>query len=197
MFENMNPLDRSTAWIEIFILMFVAFLIGYFFARWYYKRKLEQASLSINRVAFEDDTASLRHAETTSFETIDEPGRIKAVQTRTRSGEAVKVKKEEPEVIFKAEGQIGSDVKRSTPVEVPTLNFDSFGKAEAKDKDDLKKISGVGPFIEKKLNSIGIYTFDQISRFSEDDIDTVTALIQFFPGRILRDDWKGQAQKLK
>lgn len=42
MFENLNPLDKSTAWFEIFLLMFGAFLIGYFFARWYYKNKCRQ-----------------------------------------------------------------------------------------------------------------------------------------------------------
>ncbi len=84
-----------------------------------------------------------------------------------------------------------------TPKEKPSLNFESFGKADASQKDDLKRISGVGPFIEKKLNSIGIYTFDQVSRFTKKDIDDVTELIQFFPGRIERDNWTEQASKLK
>jgi len=57
----------------------------------------------------------------------------------------------------------------------------------------LKLISGIGPFIEEKLNGIGIYTFDQISRFTKEDIDTVTELIKFFPGRIERDNWTDQA----
>ncbi|MDH7445704.1 hypothetical protein [Aquimarina sp. 2201CG14-23] len=81
--------------------------------------------------------------------------------------------------------------------EKPKLNFASFGTADESQKDDLKLISGVGPFIEKKLNSIGIYTFDQISKFTKEDIDTVTELIQFFPGRIERDNWKDQANTLK
>jgi len=83
------------------------------------------------------------------------------------------------------------------PSSTKELNFDSFGKADASEKDDLKLISGVGPFIEEKLNSIGIYTFDQISKFNKEDIDTVTELIQFFPGRIERDNWTEQAEKLK
>jgi len=37
--------------------------------------------------------------------------------------------------------------------------------ASADEKDDLKKINGVGPFIEQKLNEIGIFTFHQISQF--------------------------------
>ena len=75
------------------------------------------------------------------------------------------------------------------------LNFESFGTATEADKDDLKLISGVGPFIEKKLNGIGIYSFSQISKFKKQDIEDVTELIKFFPGRIERDDWVGQAKK--
>ena len=77
-----------------------------------------------------------------------------------------------------------------------SLNFNRIGKADPSKKDDLKQISGIGPFIEEKLNTIGIYTFDQISRFNQDDIDTVTELIQFFPGRIEKDEWTLQAKRL-
>ena len=69
--------------------------------------------------------------------------------------------------------------------------------ATAEEKDDLKKINGIGPFIEDKLNEIGIYTYEQISQFDEELIDLVTDAIQFFPGRIFRDDWVGQATALK
>ncbi|WP_299157414.1 hypothetical protein [uncultured Tenacibaculum sp.] len=76
------------------------------------------------------------------------------------------------------------------------LSLKTIGKAKEEDKDDLTKIKGVGSFIETKLNSIGIYTYEQISKLSFEDIETVTDLIQFFPGRIVRDDWKGQAKNL-
>ena len=65
------------------------------------------------------------------------------------------------------------------------------------DKDDLKKINGIGPFIEQKLNSLGIFTYEQISQLDGELINTLTDAIQFFPGRIERDDWVGQATKLK
>lgn len=76
------------------------------------------------------------------------------------------------------------------------LNFKNIGKATEDTKDDLTQIKGVGSFIETKLNNIGINSFIQISKLSNEDIETVTDLIQFFPGRIVRDDWKGQAKKL-
>jgi predicted flap endonuclease-1-like 5' DNA nuclease len=65
---------------------------------------------------------------------------------------------------------------------------------EADEKDDLTKIKGVGPFIEKRLNMIGIYTFQQLAELSPEMIDRVGAAIEFFPHRIIRDDWVGQAK---
>jgi len=57
-------------------------------------------------------------------------------------------------------------------------------------------IAGIGPFIENKLNDIGIYTFEQITQLDDELIGYITEAIQFFPGRIQRDDWVGQAKKL-
>ncbi|MCB1518638.1 MAG: 30S ribosomal protein S2 [Hyphomicrobiaceae bacterium] len=61
--------------------------------------------------------------------------------------------------------------------------------------DDLKKISGVGPVLEKKLNDLGITKFSQIAAFTKDDIDRVDAVLNF-PGRIERDNWLDQASEL-
>jgi predicted flap endonuclease-1-like 5' DNA nuclease len=68
--------------------------------------------------------------------------------------------------------------------------------ATSEERDDLKRISGVGPFIEKKLNALGIYTFEQISQLDDELVAKVNAAIEFFPGRIARDNWVGQAQEL-
>ena len=79
---------------------------------------------------------------------------------------------------------------------VKTALGDKIPKATAKNKNDLTAIKGIGPFIEGKLNEIGIYTYEQISKFDKDFIQLVTEAIQFFPGRIKRDNWVGQAKKL-
>ena len=59
--------------------------------------------------------------------------------------------------------------------------------------DDLKKIKGVGPFIEDKLNTLGIFTFKQVARMTPELEDKVNVAIEFFPGRIRRDKWANQA----
>jgi len=76
------------------------------------------------------------------------------------------------------------------------LDYDSFGRAKEGNKDDLKMISGIGHFIEEKLNMLDIFTFEQISKFTNKDIDTVNEAIEFFPGRIERDQWVPQAKEL-
>jgi predicted flap endonuclease-1-like 5' DNA nuclease len=64
-------------------------------------------------------------------------------------------------------------------------------------KDDLKEIKGVGPAIEKTLNDLGIYHFNQIAEMSEYDIDRVAQQLKGFRSRIYREDWIGQARDLQ
>ncbi|PQB04443.1 hypothetical protein [Aureitalea marina] len=78
----------------------------------------------------------------------------------------------------------------------PELNFDSFGYADLNNKDDLTRINGIGPYIEQRLNEIGIFNYDQISKLQLADIRVITELIDFFPDRIERDNWVGQARSL-
>ncbi len=61
--------------------------------------------------------------------------------------------------------------------------------------DDLKKISGVGPKLEGVLNGLGFYHFDQIAKWTEDEVAWVDSRLTF-KGRISRDNWMEQADKL-
>jgi NADH-quinone oxidoreductase subunit E len=65
------------------------------------------------------------------------------------------------------------------------------------DTDDLKLIKGIGPAIEKTLNELGIYRFNQIAEMSEYDIDRVAQHMKGFRSRIYREDWVGQARGLQ
>ena len=61
--------------------------------------------------------------------------------------------------------------------------------------DDLKKILGIGPVLEEKLNEMGIYHYSQIAEFSETDVTNINTHLNF-PGRIERDEWIPQAKEL-
>ena len=63
-------------------------------------------------------------------------------------------------------------------------------------RDNLKKIKGIGPAIEKTLNEIGIFSLQQIADMSEYDIDRVAKRLKGFHSRIYREDWIGQARAL-
>jgi predicted flap endonuclease-1-like 5' DNA nuclease len=76
------------------------------------------------------------------------------------------------------------------------LDYDSFGIATSEEKDDLKMISGIGPFIEERLHALDIFTFRQISKFTVTDINTINDAIEYFSGRIERDEWVAQAKEI-
>lgn len=61
--------------------------------------------------------------------------------------------------------------------------------------DDLKMISGVGPKLEKTLNGLGFWHFNQIGKWNKSDVAIVDDELSF-KGRIERDDWIKQAKAL-
>lgn len=67
--------------------------------------------------------------------------------------------------------------------------------AAAAGADDLKKLSGVGPALEKKLNAAGVTSFAQIAAWSEADIAEFDEKLSF-KGRIEREGWVEQAKEL-
>ena len=62
--------------------------------------------------------------------------------------------------------------------------------------DNLKLISGIGPGLEKKLRDAGITSYSQIATLTPAEITDLEAHVVKFTGRIMRDDWIGQAQLL-
>lgn len=63
-------------------------------------------------------------------------------------------------------------------------------------KDNLQLINGIGPKMEEVLNSIGIFSFVQVSNMTKVEYDLLDEITESFPGRAERDDWAGQAKTL-
>jgi small subunit ribosomal protein S2 len=61
--------------------------------------------------------------------------------------------------------------------------------------DDLKKIAGIGPALERRLHELGVTKIEQVANFTDEDIENVDIVLNF-KGRIQRDDWVGQARAL-
>ncbi|MDJ0626933.1 MAG: NADH-quinone oxidoreductase subunit NuoE [Rhodobacter sp.] len=72
-----------------------------------------------------------------------------------------------------------------------TLDAPRDGKA-----DDLKMIKGVGPKLEKLLNTLGFYHFDQVASWTADELAWVDQNLEGFKGRASRDAWIEQAKIL-
>lgn len=67
------------------------------------------------------------------------------------------------------------------------------GKAAA--GGDLKKLSGVGPALEKKLIAAGVTSLEQVAAWTEADVTKIDEKLSF-KGRIEREGWIAQAKEL-
>ncbi len=72
----------------------------------------------------------------------------------------------------------------------------SIGTAKKADADDLKVINGIGPAYEKRLNEVGIYTYEQISKLKAADRDELSAVEGITREKIESEEWVKQAKEL-
>ena len=193
-----NSLDNyitqllTPEFLGVFVLMLSTFLIGYFFGL--YQEKSKKRAL-INRLKREVNTLRSPKEIHNIEVTYDE---IKARKyTTVKQQLAASQKNTIPE---KTKQTIAAKARTefvSYTHDKPTLDFERIGKGDKYNSDRLTQINGIGPYIEQRLNEIGIYNYSQISRLQLRDIVIITSLIDFFPGRIERDNWVEQANELK
>lgn len=63
------------------------------------------------------------------------------------------------------------DEKQEVPASTPIMTQRIRYKKAPADADDLKKIKGIGPVIAKRLNSAGIYKFEQLADLTLDEFE--------------------------
>ena len=106
--------------------------------------------------------------------------------------------------ISRAHGDMGMDVGEAAepiaeelPAEVPTEAGEVFEilAAPRGAPDDLSKLTGVGPQLEKKLNEGGLWHYWQFAAMTESDVAKVDADLKL-NGRIARDGWVELARTL-
>jgi small subunit ribosomal protein S2 len=61
--------------------------------------------------------------------------------------------------------------------------------------DDLKRITGVTPKLEQRLNDAGVFHYWQIADLDADNSKALDLLLKL-KGQIEQEDWVGQAKKL-
>lgn len=103
--------------------------------------------------------------------------------------------------ISRSQGSAGVDMGASVapmveelPADVPGEGFQKLSAPRGA-PDDLKKIAGVGPQLEQKLNEAGIYHYWQIAAMSSADVTKLEADLKL-NGRATRDGWVAAARTL-
>ncbi len=182
--ETQDTIAIPVAYLEAFLMMFVAFLIGYIGASMYAKLKAKkrESEIEAERQRMQEEISRLR----------EENERIPEDQFRKD-----RMDQELEQVQFQKRAFSERVLTQQANNDTPVINFDRIGTANADKKDNLQDIVGIGPYTEAKLNDLGIYTFEQISKFTDEDIETITELIKFFPDRIKNDRWVAKANELK
>ncbi|MGC4023787.1 MAG: proton-conducting membrane transporter [Mesorhizobium sp.] len=79
------------------------------------------------------------------------------------------------------------------PAEKPAVSKAKL--ASSSKKDNLRRLIGIGPVNERKLNKHGITSFAQIAAWTTADIKKVEEFLEF-DGRIKREKWVQQAKLL-
>ncbi len=90
----------------------------------------------------------------------------------------------------------GAKPAAAAAAEGPGTKPKTYDAPPATGADDLKKIKGVGPKLEKVCNNLGFYTFDQIANWTADEVAWVDQNLEGFKGRVSRDEWVSQAKQL-
>lgn len=192
--QFLNQLS-SPSFIGIALLMFSTFILGYIFGS-YGMRVTKDSKIAALKKQINAFKISEKAKKVDTTFTELNPKIIQAV--RDQQFDSPLPSKVEPKVAVAPDSIISRTRSNfvNYSINSPSLDFESIGYANKSKKDQLTQINGIGPYIEQKLNEIGIYNFDQISRLQIKDIRILTTLIDFFPGRIERDNWVGQAKEL-
>ncbi|MFT4697144.1 MAG: putative flap endonuclease-1-like 5' DNA nuclease [Flavobacteriaceae bacterium] len=194
---QIDLLSILSEYAGIFILMLSTFLIGYFACLYLQKAKYIKiitkqnkkiAALKKNNHAISNFEKKPKKETINDLETIFSEIKPKIIKVVKEAQEEINETNIPKRVALKARTSYVSYNKSKAK-----LNLENLGYGDKSNKDDLTKITGIGPYIEERLNEVGIFNYVQISKLSIGDIRSITDLIDFFPGRIENDDWIGQA----
>jgi len=133
----------------------------------------------VSEIKWSSNDTETKAVVSTTKEPVDEVKSVKNTVTKNK-----------PEV--KSAPELTEEVK-AQKIE---LLLSKIGTADTTAKDNLKKITGIGPVFEKSLNSLGIKTYLQISKMDNTTIVLVEEVTKYFPGKIEREDWVTQAKNL-
>lgn len=223
--STFNAASNTVAIIEILFMTLGAFLIGFLAAyylqeepikKWkiaYFTEEHEKKEFQFSAHSLKAERQNLlnekTHLEFQYKKELAEKNQL-TQQLKTKveqTSKELEIQKEQEDLLRnelnelrpKTE-QLGAEISHLR-FKVKQLEFENQSKSELRvpkedEISDLTLIQGIGPAISRKLYAMGIYSFKQISQFDQNMISQVGKALKYFPDRILRDDWVGQARKL-
>jgi len=129
---------------------------------------------------------------------------VKEAKKEVKKAAKVEAPKAETKKDAKNEVEVSEDLvtraeRRAEDAHIE-INIDkvlhSIGTATKADADDLKEINGIGPAYEQRLNEVGIYTYEQISKLKAADRDELAAIDGITREKIEAEEWVKQAKAL-
>jgi predicted flap endonuclease-1-like 5' DNA nuclease len=90
---------------------------------------------------------------------------------------------------------VRSEAYQNAPEPGPEAARRAATRAAGSVPSDLKRIRGIGVLIEKRLNTMGVASYEQIANWTAEDIAHFSRSLDF-KGRIERENWVEQARIL-
>ena len=74
-----------------------------------------------------------------------------------------------------------------------SIDWKKIGEFGGSSSDDLTLINGIDEFTQKKLNSLGVFSYEQLSRMDSTSAKEVNDALEMLPGKVIEMDWTKQA----
>ena len=74
-----------------------------------------------------------------------------------------------------------------------SIDWNKIGGFGGSSSDDLTLINGIDDFTQKKLNSLGVFSYEQLSRMDSTAAKEVNDALEMLPGKVIEMDWTKQS----
>ena len=77
-----------------------------------------------------------------------------------------------------------------------SIDWKKIGESEGSSSDNLTLINGIDEFTQKKLNSLGIFSYEQLSRMDSNNAKEVNDALEMLPDKVIEMGWTKQAKTM-
>ena len=74
-----------------------------------------------------------------------------------------------------------------------SIDWEKIGEFGGSLSDDLTLINGIDEFTQRKLNSLGVFSYEQLSRMDSTNAKKLNDALEMLPGKVIEMDWTKQA----